>query len=71
MFRVSYSNIEGTDLYELRLVEFRQVIVVGRGYLVKNIGIDPRAVVGCKDISYGAAKDLGFVVERKDVQLIG
>lgn len=70
MFQIVYTNIVGTNLYEVRLLEFGQTIVVGGNFLIKNIGIDPRAVVGCKDISYGAARDLGFVVEREDVQLI-
>lgn len=71
LFRVSYCNIKGTDLYELKLIGFNQTIVVGRGFLIKNIGMHPRAVVGCMDVSYWSVKDLGFVVEWKDANLIG
>ena len=35
-----------------------------------NIGIDSRAVVGCKDVSFEVVKDLGFVIEREKMRLV-
>lgn len=70
MFRIAYSNEEGTNLYRVTLFGFGQTLVASRGFLVKNIGIDPRAVVGCKDVSFEVVKDLGFVIEREKMRLV-
>lgn len=70
MFRIAYTNIVGTNLYEVRLFEFGQTIVVGGNFLIKNIGIHPGAAVGCKDVCFDSLKDLGFVIEMEEIKLI-
>ena len=61
MFRISYANEEGTELYRVTLHTINQTIVLSGRVLVKKIGMDPRCVVGCKDIPVHAIIDLGFV----------
>lgn len=61
MFRISYVNEEGTHLYRVKLHVIDQTIVLSRGMLVHKIGMDPRCLVGCKDLSVHEIIDLGFV----------
>ena len=61
MFRISYSNEEGTDLYRVTLHVINQTIVLSGSILVKKIGMDPRCTVGCKDVPVHEIIDLGFV----------
>lgn len=61
MFQISYSREEGTDLYRVRCHAFNQTIVLSRHVLVRKIGMDPRVIVGCKDVPLCEIIDLGFV----------
>lgn len=61
MFRISYSNIEGTQLYKVHLHVLAQTIVVSRGFLASTMGMHPHASVGCQDLTVHAIIDLGFV----------
>lgn len=65
MFRVSYSNIDGTDLYEVKLFalgqESIQEIVLRRKELIDKIGMNPKTVVGCQDMPIHVIIDLGFI----------
>lgn len=61
MFRVSYSREEGTDLYRVTFHQLGQTIILSRHILVRKIGMDPRVLVGCQDMSIHAIIDLGFV----------
>lgn len=61
MFRISYLNEEGTNLYRVTLHVIGQTIILPHGFLVKRIGMDPRCIVGCKDLSVHEIIDLGFV----------
>lgn len=62
MFRVSYIREEGTDLYRVTFHQIGQTIVLSRHILVKKIGMEPRILVGYKDMSIHAIIDLGFIV---------
>ena len=66
--QLSYWNIEGTNLYVVRCLAFEQTAVFNRGCLVKTIGMDPRASVGCKDVPECAIIELGFVPPANYVQ---
>lgn len=70
MFRISYSNEEGTDLYRVTLHVIGQTILLNRHVLVKKIGMDPRCSVGCKDITVYEIIDLGFIFPAKDNGMI-
>lgn len=70
MFRISYANEEGTDLYRVTLHVIGQTIVLSRHILVRKIGMDPRCVVGCKDITACEIIDLGFVFPMKDTRMV-
>lgn len=61
MYQISYSREEGTDLYRVRCFAFNQTIVLSRHILVKKIGIDPRVIVGCKEVPICEIIDLGFI----------
>lgn len=70
MFRISYFREENTDLYRVTLHQIGQTIILSRHILVKKIGMNPRVLVGCKDIPIHEIIDLGFVfpyVDRKQV----
>ena len=64
MYQISYSREEGTDLYRVYCPAFNQTIVRSRHLLVKWIGMDPRTIVGCKDVSQYAIIELGFVAPQ-------
>lgn len=66
MFRVSYSREEGTDLYKVTFHQLNQTIVLSRHILVKKIGMNPRVLVGCKDMSIHAIIELGFVFPTRE-----
>lgn len=70
MFTVSYSREEGTDLYRVCLVAFNQTIILSRHVLVKKIGMDPRVLVGCRDLPIYEILDLGFVLSAVDRGLV-
>lgn len=70
MFTVSYSREEGTDLYRVCLVAFNQTIILSRHILVKKIGMDPRVLVGCRDLPIYEILDLGFVLSAVDRGLV-
>ena len=70
MFRVSYSREEGTDLYRVTFHQLNQTIVLSRHILVKKIGMEPRVLVGCKDMSVHAIIDLGFVFPTRESLVI-
>lgn len=70
MFRVSYSREEGTDLYRVRLVAFNQTIIVSRHILVKKIDMDPRVLVGCRELPIYEILDLGFILPMIDRRLV-
>ena len=70
MFRISYSNEEGTDLYRVTLHVIDQTMILSRHVLVKKIGMDPRCSVGCKDITVYEIIDLGFVFPVKDTRIV-
>lgn len=70
LLRVSYSREEGTDLYRVCLVAFNQTIIVSRHILVKKIGMDPRVLVGCKDIPIYEILDLGFILPYIDRKMV-
>lgn len=70
MFRVSYSREEGTDLYRITFHQLGQTIILSRHILVKKIGMDPRVLVGCKDLSIHAIIDLGFVFPTKQSMVV-
>lgn len=67
MYRISYSNEEGTDLYRVTLHVIGQTIILSRHILVIKIGMGPRVIVGCKDVAIHEIMDLGFIfpVESK------
>jgi len=70
MFRISYFNIQGTQLYKVTLHDINQTIVVSRGFLASTMGMHPHVVAGCKDLTVHAIIDLGFVfpsIHRKIV----
>lgn len=69
MFQVAYSREEGTNLYRVKAPHLGQTLVASRNFLVKNIGIDPRVIVGCKEVSFEALSDLGFVVDREQMKV--
>lgn len=60
MFQVRYSREYDTNLYRVTLLAVNQTIVLSRGYLAKHIGMDPRCVVGCKEVTIQQVKELGF-----------
>ena len=66
--RVSYWNVEGTDLFVVRCFDFGQTAVFSHGYLVKTIGMDPRVIVGCQDVPEYAIIELGFVPPKNYIQ---
>lgn len=70
LFRISYSREDGTDLYRVRLVAFNQTIILRSGVLVKKINMDPRVLVGCKDIPIYEILELGFVLPYIDKKMI-
>lgn len=70
MFRISYLQEEGTDLYRVTLHVIEQTIVLSRQVLVKKIGMNPAVVVGCKDVSTHEIIDLGFVFPVRDTMVI-
>lgn len=70
MFRISYSRKSDTNLYLVTFHALRQTIVVSHVALVKNIGMDPRCVVGCQDVPVGVIMELGFVFPSKNARLI-
>lgn len=70
MFTVSYSREEGTDLYRVTFHQIGQTIVLSRHILVEKIGMDPRVLVGCKDLSIHVIIDLGFILPIKDNRLV-
>lgn len=70
LLRVSYSREEGTDLYRVRLVAFNQTIIVSRHILVKKIGMEPRVLVGCRDLPIYEILDLGFVLPYIDRRMV-
>ena len=61
MYRISYVNEQGTDLYLVTLHTIGQTIVLSRHILVKKIGMDPRVIVGCKDVAIHEIMNLGFL----------
>lgn len=70
LFRVSYSREDGTDYYRVRLVAFNQTILVRRGKLVKEIGMDPRVLVGCRDLPIYEILELGFILPYIDRRMV-
>ena len=70
MFRVAYSRIEDIDLYEVRLFAINQTIVLSRNVLVSKIGMNPRVLVGCKDLSIHEIIDLGFIFPSADLKMV-
>lgn len=60
--RISYWNIEGTNLFVVHCFACEQSAVFSHGYLVKTIGMDSRAIVGCQDVPEYAIIELGFVI---------
>lgn len=68
--RISYSREEGTELYRVLLVAFNQTIIVRRGVLVKRINMDPKALVGCKDIPIYEILELGFILPYIDRRMV-
>lgn len=62
MFQVRYSREYDTNLYRVTLLAANQTIVLSRGFLVKQIGMDPRCVVGCKEITIQQVTELGFII---------
>ena len=65
MYQISYSREEGTDLYRVYCGAFGQTIVLSRHILVKKIDMDPRCLVGCKEVSIYAIIDLGFIPPKE------
>lgn len=61
MFRISYVNVEGTQLYLVTLHQLNQTIVLSRGFLASTMGMHPHVVAGCQDLSVSAIIDLGFI----------
>lgn len=70
MFRVSYSVVEGTRLFEVTLHVIGQTIFVPGVVLVDKIGMHPRCSVGCKDLSVCEILDLGFVFPVREEKRI-
>lgn len=70
LFRISYSREEGTELYRVRLVAFNQTIILRRGFLIKKINMDPRVLVGCKDIPICEILELGFILPYIEKHLV-
>lgn len=67
MLRISYWNIEGTDLYAVRCFAFNQTAVFNRHVLVKKIDLHSTAIVGCKEVSECAIIELGFVPPGEEI----
>lgn len=61
MFQVRYSREYDTNLYRVTLLAINQTIVLPRGFLVKEIGMVPRCVVGCKELTVAQVDKLGFI----------
>jgi len=70
MLRISYSSIEGTNLYKVTLHALNQTIVDSHGFLSNSMGMYPDVLVGCKDLSISAIIDLGFVFPPVDRKLV-
>lgn len=68
VFQVRYSREYDTNLYRVTLLAASQTIVLSRGYLVKQIGMDPRCVVGCKEITFEQVNELGFIIPVNEME---
>lgn len=66
MFRISYSVENGTNWYRVRVYEIGCSILVHRDALVRELGMNPRCVVGCKEVTIDRIIVLGFglAIER-------
>ena len=68
VFQVRYSREYDTNLYRVTLLAANQTIVLSRGFLVKRIGMDPRCVIGCKEITIQQVNDLGFIIPVNEIE---
>lgn len=60
MFRIIYSLEEGTNWYRVKLQEISREILVHRDLLVREIGMNVRCEVGCKEVTIDRIIALGF-----------
>lgn len=66
MLSISYWSESGTNWYRVRLNEVGSSILVHRDVLVREVGMNPRCEVGCKEVTIDRIIVLGFlpVLER-------
>ncbi|MDI2589813.1 hypothetical protein OR571_22570 [Psychrobacillus sp. NEAU-3TGS] len=70
VYQVSYSNVEGTNLYKVWVHALGQGAYFAKGYLVMKVGMNPRCLIGCQELSVHAIMELGFVVPNESEMVV-
>lgn len=61
MLSITYSRERGTNWYRVRWNEIERSLLVHRNILVREIGMNPRCEVGCKEVTIDRIIVLGFL----------
>lgn len=64
-FQIRYIRSYETGLHEVTTLHDGQTIVVFPATMRRVLGIDPRASVGCREITAWQAEQIGFIVKRE------
>ena len=61
MLSITYWRESGTNWYRVRLNEVGSSLLVHRDVLVREIGMNPRCEIGCKEVTIDRIIVLGFL----------